>query len=102
MVSVAVLVSGCNSSSLSKRELVVYFDDNASQAEHSAALQACAHATPEATAEPLQPLSNLPSNSVGDIRFRIDHTDDGQLAVLERCLNDQPGVRGVDIPDLTD
>jgi hypothetical protein len=97
-----VLAGGCNSSSLSKRELVVYFDDAAPQAEHAAALRACAHATPEATAEPLVSANNLPSNSVGDIRFRIDHTDDGQLAVLERCLNDQPGVRGVDIPDLTD
>jgi hypothetical protein len=102
VLGIATLVSGCNSSSLSKRELVVYFAPGAPQAEHAAAWGACEHATPAATAEPLPPASELPSNSVGDVRFRIDHTDDGQLAVLERCLNKQPGVRGVDIPDLTD
>jgi hypothetical protein len=93
-------VSGCNSSALSKQELVVYFAQSASAAEHDAALRACAHATPAATPEPIATTS-LPSNSVGDVRFRIDHADDKDLAVLTECLAKQPGVTGVDVPDLT-
>jgi hypothetical protein len=80
---------------------VVYFSQNAPATDHVAALHACAHVTPEATPEPL-PASSLPSNAVGDIRFRIDHADDKQIALLTECLNKQPGVRGVDTPDLTD
>ncbi|HTR68791.1 MAG TPA: hypothetical protein VMH41_01010 [Mycobacteriales bacterium] len=94
-------LSGCNTSSLSKRELVVYFAAGAPESEHVAALHACAHATPDATAEPIVK-SALVSNQVGDVRFRIDHTDDKQLAILESCLGRQPGVQGVDIPDYTD
>jgi hypothetical protein len=92
--------AGCNSSALSKQELVVTFDPNAPASEHAAALQACAHATPEATPEPIV-TSSLPSSSVGDVRFRVDHANDRALALLTECLNQQPGVKGVDIPDLT-
>jgi hypothetical protein len=94
-------VSGCNASALTKRELVVYFNQNASEATHRAALEACAHVTPEATPEPFQ-TSKIQSNDVGDVRFRIDHADDKALATLENCLSKQRGVAGADIPDLTD
>jgi len=94
-------VSGCNDSALTKRELVVYFNDNSPESVHLAALRACGHATPEATPEPFA-TSSLQSNNVGDVRFRIDHADDKALATLENCLSRQPGVVGVDIPDLTD
>ena len=97
----AAVLSGCNSSSLTKRELVVYFQQNAPQSEHVAALHACGHVTPAAVPEPIGK-SNLLSNSVGDVRFRIDHADDKQIAELTECLNKQPGVVGFDIPDLTD
>jgi hypothetical protein len=96
--AVMITVSGCNAS---KQELVVYFAENAPQSEHVAALHACAHATPQATPEPIEN-SNLVSNSVGNVRFRIDHTNDKQLAILESCLGRQKGVVGVDIPDYTD
>ena len=46
--------------------------------------------------------SDLASDAVGDVRFRIDHADDKDIALLTECLNKQPGVVGVDIPDLTD
>ena len=94
-------VSGCNSSAFTKVELVVYFAPNAPIADHAAALKACAHASPEAIPEPIVK-STLVSDSVGDVRFRIDHADDKQIALLTECLNKQPGVQGVDIPDLTD
>lgn len=99
-VAVAVL-SGCNSSALTKREVVVYFAPNAPVSDHAAALKACAHATPEAIPEPIVK-STLVSDSVGDVRFRVDHADDKALAILTECLNRQPGVEGWDVPDLTD
>jgi hypothetical protein len=97
----AAALAGCNSSSLSKVELVVYFGQNAPQSDHAAALKACGHVTPEAVPEPLS-TGTLPSDSVGDVRFRIDHADDREIALLTECLNKQPGVVGVDTPDLTD
>jgi hypothetical protein len=36
------------------------------------------------------------------VRFRIDHADDKDIALLTECLSRQPGVVGVDTPDLTD
>lgn len=93
-------VSGCNTSALTKRELVVYFNQDASAAQHDAALKACAHVTPEATPEPFQ-TSSVPADNVGDVRFRIDHANDKALATLENCLYKQAGVKGAEIPDLT-
>jgi hypothetical protein len=95
------LLSGCNSSALDKQELVVYFQQNAPASDHTAALKACAHAAPNANPEPITK-STLASDQVGDVRWRIDHADDKDLALLTECLNKQPGVVGVDIPDLTD
>lgn len=97
----ALLVAGCNTSSLTKQEVVVYFDPGASQADHVDALNACAHAAPAVTPEPIIK-STLPANQVGDVRFRVDHANDKDLALLTECLHKQPGVEGFDIPDLTD
>jgi hypothetical protein len=98
--AILLATAGCNSSALSKQELVVYFAQDAPMTDHTAALRACAHVTPEATPEPMA-TSSLPSNSVGDIRFRIDHANDKDVALLTECLAKQPGVKGVDVPDLT-
>jgi hypothetical protein len=100
-VAALVVVSGCNSAALTKVEMVVYFQQNAPASDHAAALKACSHAAPNVTPEPLEP-GNLASDAVGDVRFRIDHANDKDLALLTECLNKQPGVAGVDIPDLTD
>ena len=93
-------IAGCNSSALTKQELVVTFAQDAPASDHTAALRACAHVTPEATPEPMV-TSSLPSSRVGDVRFRIDHADDKQVALLTECLAKQPGVIGVNVPDLT-
>jgi hypothetical protein len=100
-LAVAAGVTGCNDSALTKVELVVYFNQNAPLSDHAAALKACAHVTPEAIPEPIVK-STIASDAVGDVRFRIDHADDKELAELTECLNKQPGVAGVDTPDLTD
>jgi hypothetical protein len=100
-VAVLAALSGCNTSALTKVELVVYFTQNAPASDHINALRACAHAAPNAYPEPITK-STLVSDSVGDVRFRIDHADDKDIALLTECLNKQPGVVGVDTPDLTD
>src|SRR5579862_2851244 len=87
----AVAVSGCNASALSKRELVVYFSPSATTAQHKAALDACSHVTPEASPEPFV-TTGPAADQVGDVRFRIDHADDRDIAHLETCLQAQPGV----------
>ncbi len=94
-------LAGCNTSALTKRELVFYFSPNATQAEHKAALTACEHVTPEAVPEPFD-TSGPTADLVGDVRFRIDHANDKEIAEVEDCMNKQPGIAGVDIPDLTD
>lgn len=98
--AILLAAAGCNSAALTKQELVVYFTADAPIADHAAALRACAHATPDATPEPMS-TSSLPSASVGDVRFRIDHANDKDVALLTECLAKQPGVKGVDVPDLT-
>jgi hypothetical protein len=94
-------ICGCNTSALTKQELVVVFDDDATQAEHAAALQACAHVSSLAIPEPFH-TSSLPSDDVGDVRFRTDHANDKVIAMLEACLEKQPGVKGFNTPDMTD
>jgi hypothetical protein len=101
LVGLAVAASGCNSSALTKEEMVVYFTQNAPQSDHVQALKACGHAAPNVIPEQITK-SKLPSDAVGDVRFRIDHANDKDLALLTECLNKQPGVEGVDTPDLTD
>src|SRR5262249_11943909 len=88
-----LLVSGCNTSSLTKRELVVYFNQNTTVAQQKSALNACSHVTPEATAEPFQ-TGSLVADNVGNVRYRIDHANDKAVAELENCLNRQAGVAG--------
>jgi hypothetical protein len=97
----ALVLAGCNTSALTKRELVFYFSPNATQAEHKAALTACEDVTPEAVPEPFD-TTGPTADLIGDVRFRIDHADDKAIAEVEDCMNNQPGIAGVDIPDLTD
>jgi hypothetical protein len=94
-------LSACNTSALTKQELVVYFQPGTTTAQKLTALRNCRHATPAAVAEPVDK-SSLVSDQIGDIRFRIDHADDQQVSVLENCLHRQIGIQGVQIPDLTD
>lgn len=98
-LAVGVAAAGCNTDALTKRELVVRFADDATQAQHRAALEACADASPQASPEPFS-TSGPASNRVGDVRFRIDHANDRDIAQLESCLGKQPAVIGFDIPDL--
>lgn len=97
---VVVSVAGCNAGALSRRELVVHFNPAATSAQHKAALDACSHVTPEASPEPFSTTGPV-SNQINNVRFRIDHANDRDIALLTTCLSKQPGVVGEDIPDLS-
>lgn len=86
------------SGAFSKRELVVYFNQNATQAQHRSALTACSGVAPHTSPEPMLK-SRFVSDQVGDVRFRIDKADDRDITILLRCLTKQPGVVGYDIPE---
>ena len=93
-------LSGCNAS-LSKREIVVHFSSDATAAQHAAARDACATATPKASPEPIVH-NSYATTRIDDIRFRVDHANDHDLAQLYACLGKQPGVVGVSDPmDMT-
>jgi hypothetical protein len=95
-----ILLTGCNAS-LSKREIVVTFSSTATAAQHSAARDACASATPKASPEPIVH-NRYATTHIADVRFRIDKANDHDLAQLYKCLSKQPGVIGVSDPmDMT-
>lgn len=76
-----------------RRELVVIFAASATPAQHAAALKACTGVAPNTSPEPLVH-SSYASSRAYDVRFRIDHADDRDLAKLQSCLAKQPGVVG--------
>jgi hypothetical protein len=97
---VALALSGCNAS-LGKREIVVQFKPTASEAQHAAAREACATATPKASPEPIVH-NKYATTRIDDVRFRVDKANDHELAQLYNCLSRQPGVIGVSDPmDMT-
>jgi hypothetical protein len=96
VVAIAGSISGCNAS-LSNREVVVHFSSTATGAQHTAARQACASATPKASPEPIVH-NKFASTRIDDVRFRVDKANDYDLAKLYNCLSKQPGVIGVSDP----
>lgn len=89
-------VSGCNAN-LSKREIVVHFTPQATDAQHRAAREACTGVAPHTTPEPIVH-NQYPTSRITDIRFRVDKANDNDLAKLYNCLGKQPGVVGVSDP----
>jgi hypothetical protein len=91
-LTVLIGVSGCDAS-LSKRELVVHFDPEATSEQHAAAREACATAAPRTSPEPIVH-NQYAISRIKDVRFRIDHANDKDIAQLQACLAKQPGVVG--------
>jgi hypothetical protein len=88
---VLLTLAGCRGT---QRELVVFFATNAPQSQHESALRACTGTAPHTSPEPIEPGTHRVSRT-SDVRFRIDSANDHDLAALERCLQTQPGVIGV-------
>ena len=86
-----VALAGCRNAY--RRELVVVFAPTATAAQHAAALQACTGAAPNTSPEPISP-SSFSSAQESNVRFRIDHANDHDIALLQACLGRQPGVMG--------
>lgn len=86
-----VAVGGCKNAY--RRELVVVFAPDATPAMHAAALKACTGAAPNTSPEPIV-ASSFAASRLSDVRFRIDHANDREIAQLETCLGKQPGVKG--------
>src|SRR3954453_9411741 len=76
-----------------RRELVVVFAADATPAMHAAALRACTGAAPNTSPEPIV-ASSFAASRASDVRFRIDHANDRDIAHLQACLSRQPGVLG--------
>ena len=98
VIAAAVLGSaGCAKfdAALGKQELVVGFRPGTSQAAMTKARSACSN-VPNATPEPM-PRSANATTGVYDVRFRIDHASDADVARLEGCLSQFRSVQGVNV-----
>jgi len=94
---VVLALTSCNAT-ISKRELVVVFSPDATQAQRAAVLTACAGAAPKTSPEPMVSPSSV-AGQVGDVRFRVDHANDRDINQLLQCVRKQPGVTGFNLPD---
>ena len=98
VIAAAVLGSaGCAKfdAALGKQELVVAFRPGTSQAAMLKARSVCSN-VPSATPEPT-PRSANATSGVYDVRFRIDHASDADIARLEGCLSHFRSVQGVNV-----
>ncbi len=98
VIAAAVLASaGCAKfdAALGKQELVVAFRPGTSQAAMMMARSACSN-VPNAAPEPM-PRSANATSGVYDVRFRIDHASDADIARLEGCLSQFRSVQGVNV-----
>ncbi len=95
----AVLLSACGQAgaALRRQEVVVVFDRSATQAQHVAARDACS-GLPNVTPEPIGSSKAL-AGRLNNVRFRVDNADAAQVNRLYMCLQKQPGVVGVNVPD---
>lgn len=96
VLAVPAVLAGCGKYA-ARREVVVTFKPNATQAQHDAARAACTGVVARSTPVP-KPTSTLPSVRLYDVRFRVDSANDGELAQLYDCLRRQPGVLGINLP----
>ena len=89
--------AGCATfdAALGKQEAVVAFKDGTSNTTRLKVRAACSH-VPEATPEPL-PTDHLASDLLNNVRYRVDHASDADLARLQQCLQRFPSVNGVNI-----
>ena len=98
VIAAAVLGSaGCAKfdAALGKQELVVAFRPGTSQAAMMKARSACSN-LPNATPEPM-PTSASATSGIYDVRFRIDHASDADIARLTQCLSQFRSVQGVNV-----
>ena len=89
-------VAGCATfdRTFGKQEAVVQFRPQTSNSARLKVRAACSH-VPQAIPEPL-PTDHLASDMAYDVRYRVDHASDGDLAKLQQCLQRFPSVVGIE------
>ena len=89
----ATAAAGCNAT---RRELTVVFSAGTTTDQRAHVLQACGASAPHVSPEPLlTPAGTRGIERTGAlVRFRIDSASDRDIARLEACLQQQPGVKG--------
>lgn len=97
MAVVTTLYSGF--SALGQRFVVVHFESSVTKAERAKVQRACADPPVVRTV----PLAESGPGRAGssEARYRVDDADEGDIAVLSKCLREHDGVLGIDLSDLT-
>lgn len=95
--AILLALAGCAKfdAALGQQEAVVHFQDGTTNTARLKVRAACSH-VPQAKPEPL-PTDHKASDLLYDVRYRVDHASDADLARLEQCLQKFPSVNGVDI-----
>ena len=96
VVALALAGTGCArfDATFSKQEAVVQFQPQTSNSVRLKVRAACSR-VPQATPEPL-PTDHLASDTMYDVRYRVDNASDGDLAKLQKCLTRFPSVVGIE------
>ena len=89
-------VAGCATfdRTFGKQEAVVQFQPQTPNSVRLKVRAACSH-VPQAVPEPL-PTDHLAADTMNDVRYRVDHASDGDLAKLQQCLQRFPSVVGIE------
>ena len=92
----APAAAGCGTfdRTFGKQEAVVHFQPQTPDSVRLKVRAACSH-VPQAIPEPL-PTDHLASDQANDVRYRVDHASDGDLAKLQQCLQRFPSVVGIE------
>ena len=97
LAALAPAVAGCATfdRTFGKQEAVVQFQPQTPNSVRLKVRAACSH-VPQAVPEPL-PTDHLASDlAMHDVRYRVDHASDGDLAKLQQCLQRFPSVVGIE------
>jgi len=73
---------------------VVQFQRQTSNTVRLKVRAACSH-VPNAVPEPL-PTDHLASDVLNDVRYQVNNASDGDLARLQKCLQQFPSVAGIE------
>lgn len=93
-IGLLCLLAACRqTANLSRQEVVVVFNLNATPADHARVWALCQHVD-GADPEPLVTISKYPATLRSNVRFRVDHATNFQLQQLFDCLKQDPSVTG--------
>lgn len=84
---------------LGQREAVVHFKHGTPRADRARVRADCA-SPPAVVAEPMGPGDRMHAR-LNDVRYRVDHASNSQIATMSACLTKYPSVVGVHLSDMT-